>query len=205
MTSLGYWLVGIAFIAYLWHWLRDVRALTARPAPRHEDAPDPDAVASSAAPVADPPSAPIESVDDFAQVVAHLEFLGYTVSHEDNGWSCAQHPHRYNFHLRAFPEGIRLDTTVGVAASQASMRAAWVNFLNSANAQSHVTRFSCGETRDGMLGVTMRALAGGAYSRPVFALMMDMWHQDVDQMRRQPDFTGPDIDGDDESMPVTVN
>jgi hypothetical protein len=205
MKSIGYWLVGVAFIAYLLHWLRDPGALMARPALRYKDAPDRDAIASSAAPVADPPSAPVESVDDFAQVVAYLEFLGYAVSPEDNGWSYAQHPHRYNFHLRAFPEGIRLDTTVGIAASQANLRAAWVDFLNGANAQSHVTRFSFKETGDGMLGVTMRALAGGAYSRPVFALVMDMWHQDVDQVRRQPDFTEPAIDGDDQSTAATVH
>jgi hypothetical protein len=205
MKSLGYWLVGVAFIAYLWQWLRDAGVLIARPAPRREDAPDPDAIAPSAAPVADPPSALVESADDFAQVVAHLEFLGYAVSPEDNGWSYAQHPHRYNFHLRAFPEGIRLDTTVGIAASQARTRAAWVDFLNSANAQSHVTRFSFREDRDGSLGVTMRALAGGAYSRRVFALVMDMWHQDVDQVRRQPDFTEPAIDGEDQSTAATVH
>jgi len=203
MKSLGYWLVGVTFIAYLWQWLRDAGVLIARPAPRHEDAPE--AIASSAVPVADPPSAPVESVDDFAQVVAHLEFLGYTVSPEDNGWGYAQHPHRLNFHLRAFPEGIRLDTTVGITASQARMRAAWLDLLNSANAQSHVTRFSFREDRDGTLGVAMRALAGGAYSRPVFALVMDMWHQDVDQVRRQPDFTEPPVDGDDQSTAATVH
>ena len=204
MKSLGYWLVGVAFIAYVWHRLRDVGALMARPAPRHEDAPDADAIASSAAPVADPPSAPIESVDDFAQVIAHLEFLGYTVSPEDNGWSYARHPHRYNFHLRAFPEGIRLDTTVAITASLGNSRAAWLDFLNSATAQSHVTRFSFGEARDGTLGVTMRALAGGAYSRPVFALVMDMWNQDVDQVQRQADYKEQSID-DDGQAAVTLH
>src|SRR6185295_15452774 len=147
--SIGYHLVQVALIACLWHWLRDDWTRMARPESRDENARDPDAIAASSAPVADPPSAPIESVDDFAQVVAHLELLGYTVTPEDNGWSYAQHPHRYNFHLRSFPEGVRLDTTVGIAASQARMRAAWVNFVNSANAQSHVTRFSFKETRDG--------------------------------------------------------
>jgi hypothetical protein len=204
MKSLG-WLVGVAFIAYVWHRLRDVGALMARPEPHHDDASDADAIASSASPVADPPSAPIESVDDFAQVVAHLEFLGYTVTPEDNGWSYAQHPHRYNFHLRVFPEGIRLDTTVAITASLGNSRAAWLDFLNSATAQSHVTRFSLVETSAGAFRVTMRALVGGAYTRPVFALVMDMWHQDVDQVRRQPDFTEPSIDCDDQSTPATVH
>jgi hypothetical protein len=193
MMSLGYQLAQAAFFTSLGYWLGNAWRIMVRPESRDEDAP------------ADPSSAPIESVDDFAQVVAHLELLGYTVTPEDNGWSYAQHPHRYNFHLRSFPEGVRLDTTVGIAASQARMRAAWVDFVNSANAQSHVTRFSFKETRDGTRGVTMRALAGGAYSRPVFALMMDMWHQDVEQMQRQPDFTEPSIDGDDEPAATTVH
>ena len=34
MKSLGYWLVGVAFIAHLWQWLRDAGVLIARPAPR---------------------------------------------------------------------------------------------------------------------------------------------------------------------------
>ena len=198
MMSIGYRLVQVAFIA-LWHWLRD-----AWPVSRHEDAPNPDAIALSRAPVADPPSAPIEGADDFAQVVAHLEYLGYTVSPEDNGWSYAQHQHRYNFHLRAFPEGIRLDTTVGVNATPGNSRAAWVDFLNSANAQSLMTRFSLTETSARTLNVTMRALASGGYSRRVFAVLMDMWHQDLEQVRRQPDFTEPGIDFNDESSPVTV-
>ena len=150
-------------------------------------------------------AAPFESVDGFAHAVAHLEFLGYAVSHEPNGWSYAQHPYRYNFHLRAFPEGIRLDMIVAVRASPGNSRGAWLDFLNSANAQSLATRFSLTESGEGTLGVTMRALSGGGYSRRAFALLMDMWHHDVDQLRRQPDFTEPNTDCGDEVTPVRVN
>jgi len=177
----------------------------ARPAPRKEDAPEPDAIATPSASPADQPSAPVEVVDDFARVVAHLEFLGYSVSSEENGWSYAQHPHRYSFHLRAFPEGIRLDATVAITVSPGNSRAAWVDFLNSANAQSVMTRFLLRETTADTFGVTMRALATGGYSRRVFGLVMDMWHQDVDQVRRQPAFTEPSTDANDEAAATTIH
>jgi hypothetical protein len=97
-------------------------------------------------------------------------------------------PARYNFHLRAFPEGIRFDTTVAIDPTPGNTRAAWLDFVNTANARSLVARFSVGPTRKWTLGVTMRALVTGAYSRPDFAVVMDMWHQDVGQLARRPNF-----------------
>lgn len=176
---------------------------------RQSDAPDdgehPIALIASCSPPADPPSTTIESANTFANVVAHLEFLGYTVSREDNGWSYAQHPDRYNFHLREFPEGVRFDTTVAVTTKPGNVRAAWVDFVNRANAQSYLTRFSLEETSARTLNVTMRALASGGYSRQAFGVVMDMWHLDVDKLNRQPDFTEPGIDADLESAPVIVH
>ncbi len=34
----------------------------------------------------------------------------------------------------------------------------------------------------------MRARVTGAYSRSVFAMVMDMWHDDLDLVRRKPEF-----------------
>ena len=55
--------------------------------------------------------------DTLALVTAHLEYLGYEVRLDPEGWSHAQHPYRYDFHLRKFPQGIRMACTVDIGAA----------------------------------------------------------------------------------------
>ena len=72
--------------------------------------------------------------------IAHLAYLGYEVGPpEPDGWSYARHPHRYDFHLRALPFGIRLHCAVSIDASAARSRDAWVTYLNTANEKGRVT------------------------------------------------------------------
>ena len=85
--------------------------------------------------------------DDQTQAVAHLEYLGYEVGLEPDGWSYARHPYRYNFCLRTFPSGTKLHCEVDIGASIGNSRAAWIDFLNKANDRGHVTRFSSSSTR----------------------------------------------------------
>ncbi len=141
-----------------------------------------------------------------AEAVAHLEYLGYEVGLEASGWRYAGHPYRYHFHLQAFAHGIRLHCGAGIGASMGNSRAAWLDFLNSANDRSHVVRFSLVEGKDGLYHIRMRALVTGAYSRSVFAMVMDMWHDDVDIVRRRPEFP-PEIPAGEgkDAAAVTVN
>lgn len=120
-----------------------------------------------------------------AQIVAHLEFFNYAVRHDPDGWHYAQHPGRhYNFHFRVFTRSIRLHCRVGIGASS---RAAWLLFLNDANNRSAVTSFGLVEEADGTY-VRMKGMVAGAYDRSVFAMVMDMWHDDLDIVMRKPDF-----------------
>jgi hypothetical protein len=52
----------------------------------------------------------------------------------------------------------------------------------------------------------MRGLVTGVYSRPIFAMVMDMWHDDLDIIRRRPEFPR-ESDGaeQEDSTAVTVN
>ncbi len=127
--------------------------------------------------------------DSLAQVIAHLEYLGYEVDPpEPDGWSFARHPLRYDFHLRTVPSGIRLHCAVQTDVAEGKSRAEWLDYLNTSNARSRITHFSLFEDRYGMYGVRMSAFASGSYSRRTFAIVMDMWHDDVDRIRRKPDF-----------------
>ena len=103
------------------------------------------------------------------------------------------------------PRGIRLHCTVGIGASLGNSRAAWLEFLNTANERSHVTQFSLFEDDAGVYRIRMRALFSGAYSRPVFAMAMDMWHDDLAQVRRKPRFVEESDAGEDDDVAVTVN
>ena len=145
--------------------------------------------------------------DTLAQAVAHLSYLGYDVGPPDSdGWSYAQHPTRYDFHLRAFPTGIRLHCVVGIGAATGNTWVAWLTFLNTANEQGHITQFALFEGPAGVHRVRLRAYIIGPYSRATFAMAMDMWHDDLDVIRRKPDFAPAESASEEAEMTaVTVN
>lgn len=127
--------------------------------------------------------------DDFAEAVTHLEYLGYHVSAQaPDGWCFAEHPLRYDIHVRRFPMGLRLNCAVEIGAEPGSSRAAWLEFLNAANERARMAQFSLAEGADGLLRVRMAALISGAYNRQVFSMMMDFWHEDLDIVRCKPAF-----------------
>jgi hypothetical protein len=159
-------------------------------------------------PATAPPSLTSTDDDSRAQVASHLEFYGYAIRHEPHGWSYVHHPdRRYNFHVRVSPRGMRLDCRVGIGASIGSSRLAWLDFVNGANGRSSITRFALDEDESGTY-VRMRAMVPGPYNRPAFAMVMDMWHDDLDIVMRKPDFIEQGSDGDVEETvlpPVIVN
>ena len=148
---------------------------------------------------------PTAAEDTLALIAAHLEYLGYEVRLDPKGWSHAQHPYRYDFHLRSFPLGIRLHCTVGIGAAIGNSRAAWLEFLNAANERSHIAQFSLFEDSMGRHVVRICAFVSGAYSRPAFAMAMDMWHDDLDLVRRKPEFHQESEAGERADVAVTVN
>jgi hypothetical protein len=141
------------------------------------------------APAAQPPPVAASAIaEDQAQVAAHLEYLGYEVGPDADGWRQARHPSRYHFHLRTLEWGTMLYCEVGIGASIGNSHDAWTGLVNKANERGHVTRFSLVECSGGLFNVRMRALVSGGYNRRVFARVMDLWHDDVDLVRRRPEF-----------------
>ena len=138
--------------------------------------------------------------------IAHLAYLGYEVGPpEPDGWSYARHPLRYDFHLRALPWGIRLHCAVSIGASVANSRDAWLIYLNTANEKGRVTQFSLVEEPEGLQGIRMRAFASGPYDRDAFAMVMDMWHDDLDWIRRKRDASAVEDADAERSTHVTVH
>ena len=148
---------------------------------------------------------PTAAEDTLALIAAHLEYLGYEVRLDPEGWSQAQHPYRYDFHLRSFPQGIRLHCSVGIGAAIGNSRVAWLEFLNDANERGHIAQFSLFEDSMGRHVVRICAFVSGAYSRPAFAMAMDMWHDDLDLVRRKPEFHQESDAGERADVAVTVN
>jgi len=134
-------------------------------------------------PVEPAPDTP--SVDDtFGQSLTHLTYLGYEIRPGSDGWTLAQHPYRYDFHLRAFPGAVSLICQIEIGPPAEQSRAEWLDHLNAANHRSHMTRFSLAETKAGQLQVRMRAIVTGTYSRPTFAMAMDGWRGDLEFARK---------------------
>jgi hypothetical protein len=116
-------------------------------------------------PATAPPSLGGTDENLHAEVAAHLEFYGYAIRHEPDGWSYVQHPdRRYNFHVRVFPRAMKLDCRVGIGASIGSSRLAWLDFVNGANGRGSITRFALDEDESGTY-VRMRATVPGPYNR----------------------------------------
>jgi len=157
-----------------------------------------------------PPAAPVlpelpAAEDALALTAAHLEYLGYEVRLDPEGWSHARHPYRYSFHLRRFPQGVRLDCTVDIGAAIGNSRVAWLEFVNAANERGLIAQFSLFEDKVGRHVVRMCAFVSGAYSRAAFAIAMDMWHDDLDIVRRKPEFRQERDAGECDDVAVTVN
>jgi hypothetical protein len=154
----------------------------------------------------DAPLAASVTEDALTQACTHLEHLGYEIRHETDGWTFARHSYRYDFHLRPFSQGLSLHCAVGIGASAGSSRDAWLEFLNTTNNRGLMTRFSLIDNGAGAHLVRMRALVFGGYSRAGFAMAMDMWNEDLELVRRRPDFDEESSGGDEEETgAVTVN
>jgi hypothetical protein len=122
-------------------------------------------------------------IDQF--VAKHLQYFGYDIHVQPDGWTYAVHPVRHNIHLRAFELGVRLHCQIWIG-NEVSSREAWLEFVNRANESSAVARFTCGRDAEGIWFVRMRALLSGAYDRRLFGLLLDAWHEDLAVLRTAP-------------------
>jgi hypothetical protein len=190
----------LAFLKQLWSSIRNVLPVVSWPsrvgssvplAPQKTGAP----AASASSDAAVPDTA-------LVQTIAHLEYLGYeTRPAAPDGWCLAVHPHRYNFHLCTYARGVRLHCTVSLGPAFGNSRVAWLEFLNTANERGLITQFSLFEDKAGNHGVRMFAFVSGAYNRAAFAMAMDMWHDDLDLVRRKPElFRQSAADEDEEDV-----
>jgi hypothetical protein len=115
----------------------------------------------------------------------HLEYLGYQVEAQPDGWSYATHPVRFNIHVRPFELGVRLHCIVWIGDAVASRRA-WLQFVNRTNDATTVARFTFGRDEEGTYYVRMRGLLPARYDRRLFGLLLDAWHEDLAHMRSAP-------------------
>jgi hypothetical protein len=193
----------IAFLKQVWSSIRSALPVVTWPSRVGSTVPVAAQQAAPTAVLASPEA--ITPENTLVQVIAHLEYLGYEVRLDPEGWSHAQHPYRYDFHLRCFPQGIRLDCGVGIGAAIGNSRVAWLEFLNTANERGQIVQFSLFEDNVGRHVVRMCAFVSGAYSRPAFAMAMDMWHHDLDLVRRKPAFPQASAASENDNVAVTVN
>ena len=120
------------------------------------------------------------------QIVAkHLEYLGYEVHVQPDGWTYAVHPVRHNIHLLASELGVRLHCLIWIG-NDISGREAWLEFVNRANESASVARFAFGRDGEGTWFVRIRALLSRVYDRRLFGLLLDAWHEDLAVLRTAP-------------------
>lgn len=139
-------------------------------------------------------------------VTKHLQYFGYEVHEQPDGWWYAVHPVRLNLHVRAFELGVRLHCVLWIG-NQVADRGAWLEFVNRANDSATVARFTFGRDQEGTYCVRVRALLPATYTRRLFGLLLDAWHEDLAAFRSAPLETPveDDEDGDEEKPAAVVN
>ena len=145
------------------------------------DTPPAEGVAESPALVEAP-----AATDALAGAVAHLELLGYEVKPLEPEWLVAEHPYRFNIALRAFPEGIKMFTSLPIGDALRPSPEAWAGFLNGANTHTAFVRFTLHQHPNGFYEVRLRAMVTGTYERKVFGVAIDRWHDDVAYLQHAP-------------------
>ena len=139
-------------------------------------------------------------------ITRHLEYVGYEVREQEDGWHLAVHPVRYNFQFRALAFGVRLHALISMGTHVAS-RGPWLRFVNRANEASLLTQFTFGRDNEGTYFVRMRALLPPTYRRQPFGVLLDLCHEDLALCRSAPVEAAPVLDEqeDEERPSVVVN
>ena len=73
-----------------------------------------------------------------ALVGKHLEFLGYTSTLQDDGWTFAAHPTRPDLCFRTVPFGIRVVALFDLGKLSDGLRAEWVEFAEPLQQRRHL-------------------------------------------------------------------
>lgn len=136
----------------------------------------------------------------------HLEFLGYEVTRNPDGWTTAVHPTRYNFAFQLFDIGVRLHSSVALGRTLANADA-WQAYLNRANDTSTLTRYALVKDADGDIVVRARALLPPQYERRLFGMLLDAWQEDLVLLRHAPppeaeEDVAEDGEGEEEGRPM---
>ena len=133
-----------------------------------------------------------------ALVAKHLEFLGYTATPQDDGWTFAAHPTRPDLCFRAVPFGIRVVALFDLGKLTDGLRAEWVEFANRCNNAGIFVRFSLSTRTDGGHSFRTTAVFHGEYAKAAFGGFIDAWHDDVALMKHAPNGQEAESDGDDD-------
>ena len=120
MIPVKYRHVCIVFLKQVWSSIRNALPVVTWPSRVGSNvAPAPQDTGPAAAVSPDPTAAE----DTLALIAAHLEYLGYEVRLDPEGWSHAQHPHRYDFHLRSVRRMASGCTAPSVSGRRSGIRA----------------------------------------------------------------------------------
>jgi hypothetical protein len=150
----------------------------------------------TAAPAPPPPDVAQPPATDHtrAAVVAHLEFLGYRLTADSDGWLSAEHPWRPDFYVKEFPIGWRLVAVFSLGLLTPESSDLWLRSLNRWNEASFVSRFTLSAQHGD--GVTLRvsALFAPDYDRVRFGQLMDLWHRELELIKDGPELAAPGQD-----------
>jgi hypothetical protein len=117
----------------------------------------------------------------------HLEFFGYACETEPDGWLYAKHPVRWNFWLRRFEHGVRLQCTITLGLLSDARRRASLEFVNRVNEKSFHAKFTLEHEAPGdTYVVRARSVGPAQYVRREFGTWLDMWHKDLELLHEGP-------------------
>lgn len=115
---------------------------------------------------------------DMDQVARHLEFLGYTVSTEQEGRLIATHTSKPNLVARDYKGGCLLTAFFGADTGAKRKRQGYLETINSLNSPATVARFYADSDGD----FATEAFYNYPYDRAAFGRFMDLWDQDFSRV-----------------------
>ena len=150
----------------------------------------------------------------YAQLTTHLEFLGYAVDRQDDGWCLARHPRRYDFFFKEMRQGVvRFHAAVRIGSTaDLKWRREALEAINALNEDSSIAKYTLKED-EREYGVRIRATLPGTYERGLFGDLIDLWHTELGRIDKLPGLPKAAValpDGDDdeaveEKSPQVVN
>ena len=130
------------------------------------------------------------SSETFGEFITHLEFIGYTVSVNDDGIVNAKHPNDLSFSMKEFKGGVLCAGYFGGSDHAKGNQGAFLQLVNELNLNAAAARFYIDSDGD----LAIEGYYPGAYEKKRFGVFIDVYNESIAQLSNMSDRLDPYLD-----------